>query len=191
MLTPFGWTQQVLSFDIPVLESDPSKTGHILWNLWQGLVATATVGSTSLAYIFYVQWKQGPGPLLYAGLPLSGLHFGPSAGRKQQGVLVMHSGHDDDYAARRFFTPGMPRSWQDGQLLTEAGWDGLMALANGWAMGVMAAYCGGDSQLLIAYPGIVDVTPSNLGGVAFRRVASLRACHYIDKAPELSSEIWP
>lgn len=191
MTTPWGWTQQVLSFDIPGLEAAPDKTAAVLWNYWQGLAATAATRNASLIYITYVQWKSSPAPNIYAGLQLSGLHFGPAAARDRSGVLLLHSGHDDKNACRRFFVPSMPVSWQDGELLTDAGWDGLMALAHGWAMGVLSNYCGGEAQLLHAYPRILPIVPENLGGVAFRRVVSLRVLQYVGKAPDWSSEMWP
>lgn len=191
MLTAFGWTQLEMSFDIPALESDPSKTPAVLWNMWQGVVAAATTDSTQLAYIEYVNWKSGGAAGFYSGLPLFGLHFGRSAPRAHCCTIVQHTGHDDDYSARRVFLAGMPSSWTDGQVLTADGWDAGMALAHAWAMGIMASYCGGDSQLLIAYPHILPVVPENLQGVAFRRVASLRVCHYVAKAPDISLGLWP
>jgi hypothetical protein len=191
MITPFGWTQQDLSFDVPYLGLDPSKIGQVFWALWEFFVATATVRSTSLIYLMYVDHHGAPAPQLYAGLPLSGLQLGATGDRGHQAVVTLHSGEADDWAARRFFVPGMPRSWQADGLLTDTGWDGLMAWVQGVGLGGLGQLTGSEFQLLHSYFGAVDVTPENLLGVAFRTVRYLRLHHHVAKVPDLSLGIWP
>jgi hypothetical protein len=59
-------------------------------------------------------------------------------------------------------------------------------------MGLAADEIGGDLQHIIAYPGIVQPTIENLGGVLFRKVTHLKVMQYPDKAPDgLPSGLWP
>lgn len=186
-----GWTQQDLHVDAPGLNNDHDHSLALGRLLWQGVVATATTANVQLAYAFMVAWHISPLAEPFAPIGARGLRLGRAAPRAHSPVLLLHSGHNDDDAARRVFLYGAPAEWQDGELLTDAGWDNLMPWAYGLAMGVLANFCGGEVQLLHAYPRRVDVVPENLGGVAFRRVSSLRVCQYVDKAPALSSELWP
>jgi len=105
--------------------------------------------------------------------------------------MVLQSGHADDYAGRRFFVPGTPVGWSADGLLTQRGWDSMLTLAYGWMMGASGYSCGGEIQLLHAYPWILTPEAGNLGGVAFRLIHYLRVCQYVDKAPEESRQLWP
>lgn len=191
MQTRFGYTEQTLSFDLIGLGTQPDKTPAVLWALWSLLVAPATVRSTQLAWIEWVAWKQTPLAMPYVGLFAEGRIFERTRSRDQQLVVVLHSGHPDDYAGRRFFLPGTPIGWSDGSMLTRTGFDNGMDMISAWAMGCMAYFCGGEVALLNAYPGVLPPELSNLAGVAFRRVSDLRLCQYVDKAPELSDQLWP
>lgn len=191
MQTPFGWTASVFSFDVFGLENHADKTGAALWAIWAGIVAPATTRQTSLYYIEFVDWKASPLAQVYVGLPLSGRLVRPVGPRSQQGVMILHDDLADDFSGRRFFTPGMPREWCDGELLTDAGWDNLMNLIGGWACGAMGYFGNGQLSLLNAHPHSCDEELGNLGGVGFRLVSSLRVCQYVDKAPTLSTDLWP
>lgn len=189
--TRFGWTEQTLSFDLFGLDTTPALTPNVLWSLWTLLVAPATVRSSSLVWLEWVAWKQVPLAQPYVGPFTTGGIVERTRARDEQLVIVLHSGHADDYAARRFFLPGTPIGWSDGELLTQAGWDNGMNMLNAWAMGALAWYCSGQVSLIHAYPGVLPSTQQNLAGVAFRLVSDLRLCQYVDKAPELSTKLWP
>lgn len=189
--TRFGWTEQTLSFDLLGMGSTPEKTPIALWALWTLLVAPATVRSSTLIWMEWIAWKQLPLAQPYVGPFTEGRLVERTRARDQQLVIVLHSGHTDDYAGRRFFLPGTPIGWSDGELLTQAGYEHGMDMVNAWAMAALAWYCGGTVSLIHAYPGILEPAEGNLGGVAFRLVSDLRLCQYVDKAPDLSSELWP
>lgn len=191
MLGSHGWTQTDLSVDAPDLNGNHDASIAVGARLWRAAVATATTTSTQLAYFLCVIWKLSPFAELGSSLFTSGVHFGSSAPRARSGVLITHTGHADDYAARRTFAFGMPSAWQNGDTLTSAGWDNLLMLAHAQAMGLSAAYLGGGLQLLHMYPNVVPSSVENLTGVGFRRVTAWRVCEYVDKAPDFSDALWP
>lgn len=188
---PQGFTQQELTVDVPVLNGMHDETIALAGALWDAVVAPATTSSVQLLYSDVLIWHEAPLPGIGAGGFRFGRQPGRSASRAHSGVLLFHSGHDDDYAARRMFAYGMPERWTDGELLTEAGWDNLMAWGHALSMGLSAHFAGGTMQLLLMYPGVVESVPENLLGVGFRRVTDIRVCQYVDKAPELSTALWP
>lgn len=187
----FGWTEQTLSFDLFGLGSTPALTPVVLWDLWTLMVAPATVRSSSLVWLEWVAWKSTPLAQPYVGSFTQGRLVHDTRSRDEQLCIVMHSGHADDYAGRRFFLPGTPAGWSDAGVLTPTGWESGMEMLNAWAMGALAWYVGGQVSLIHAYPGVLPSIPENLAGVAFRLVSDLRLCQYVDKAPTLSSELWP
>lgn len=187
----FGYTEQTLSFDLFGCQNTPSLTPVILWDLWTRMVAPATVRSSSLVWLEWVAWHSTPLAMPYVGPFTQGRIVERTRSRDEQLCIVMHSGHADDFAGRRFFLPGTPIGWSEDGVLTQAGWDNGMNMLNAWAMGSLAWYCSGQISLIHAYPGAVDVTTSNLAGVAYRLVSDLRLCQYVDKAPTLSENLWP
>lgn len=189
--TRFGWTEQTLSFDLFGCQNTPALTPVVLWSLWTRLVAPATVRSSSLVWMEWVAWHSTPLAQPYVGPFTQGTIVEGTRSRDEQLVIVMHSGHADDYAGRRFFLPGTSVAWSENGVLTQRGWDNGMNMLNAWAMGALAWYCSGQISLIHAYPGAVDVTTSNLAGVAYRLVSDLRLCQYVDKAPTLSENLWP
>lgn len=189
--TSFGWTQNEIHVNVPAMTDKPDLAPALGWELWRGVVAPATCWSSSVDFMQYVVWHQAPVGLPYVGLENRGTRFETSCSRDQCAVLLLHTGDRDDAAGRRLFLPGMPRTWQADGVLTSRGWDACMELAHGVAMGMNVGTIGAECQLLNAYPGIVPPTVENLGGVGFRRIASLRVCQFVDKAPDQSSAIWP
>lgn len=177
--------------DVPPLNGLHDESVAIASRLWAAIVAPATTINVSLVYSEVIVWKLAPLPELVGSPGYTGLHGGAAAPRDRCAVTVFHTGHPDDFAARRYFHFGMPATWRDGDLISSAGWDNVMAWAQAVAMATAAAFVGGTMQQLLMYPGVVDQTPENLLGVAFRRVSSLRVCHYLDKAPDLSLGLWP
>lgn len=189
--TRFGWTEQTLSFDLFGCQNTPALTPVVLWALWSRLVAPATVRSSSLIWLEWVAWHSTPLAMPYVGPFTQGQIVERTRSRDEQLCIVLHSGHADDYAGRRFFLPGTPIGWSEDGMLTQRGWDNGMNMLNAWAMGALAWYVSGQISLIHAYPGAVDVTTSNLAGVAYRLVSDLRLCQYVDKAPTLSENLWP
>lgn len=187
----FGWTEQTLSFDLFGLSPTPAKTPAVLWALWSLLVAPATVRSSYLVWMEWVAWKSTPLAQPYVGPFTEGRIVERTRSRDEQLCIVMHSGHADDYAGRRFFLPGTPEGWSQDGVLTPHGWESGMTMLNAWAMGALAWWCSGQVSLIHAYPGLLPPTTSNLSGVAFRLVSDLRLCQYVDKAPTLSANLWP
>lgn len=189
--TRFGWTEQTLSFDLLGMNSTPQYIPVALWSLWTLLVAPATVRSSSLVWMEWVYWKAAPLAQPYVGPFTTGRIVEQTRSRDEQLVLVLHSGHADEYAGRRFFLPGTPAGWSEDGVLTTRGYENGMDMVNAWAMAALAWYCGGTVSLIHAYPGLLPSVPENLAGVAFRLVSDIRLCQYVDKAPELSSSLWP
>lgn len=191
MHTPFGWTTSVFTFDIYDLDSDLSKLGACLWAAWNAVVAPATTVRTTLWYLEFVNWHTSPLAQLYVGLPQVGRFVERVGARDEQGVIILHDEKHDELSGRRFFTPGMPAAWAADGMLTDAGWDGLMNLINGWAMGLMGYFVGGSFSLFNVHVGVIDPSLSNPAGAGLRLVHSLRACQYVDKAPDLTVGLWP
>ena len=189
--TDYGDTSQELTVDVPALQGAYEPSWKLGEELWRRAVAPATSGHAELIGYDTVLWKLAPAaiptPVYFCPGGLSGAH-GP---RTQQGCLVLHTGHLDRRARRRFHLPAIPASWHEGGLLTPSG---LRAL-DGWGktmfMGLNGEMWGGPFAWYIAYPEALPATAANGNGVAFRRVAFVRSCWHTAQAPELSQSPWP
>lgn len=187
----FGLTSQVLHFDVPGLNGDIPHTRSLINVLWLSAIAPAITRSVRLDWYEYVIWKSAPLPQIGAPFNSRGNRFDTPARRDDTGVLLLESGHRDDYGSRRLFAAGMPIGWSNSGLLTEAGWDGLMDWAFLITMGMSAYFSGGSLQLLLGYPGFMPPTVENLTGMQFRLATSIRVCQYTDRAPDEGPAIWP
>lgn len=188
--TPFGSTQHELHVDAPGLNGDEQHSLALLPALWAASIATAISFRCRINFFEYVIWKARPLPQIGISDGARGSRFETPAGREESGVLLFHTGHADNYAARRVFAAGMPRNWQSQGLLTERGWDGMMQWAHMMSMGMSSYFNGGQVQLLLAYPGLIPPKPENITGIAFRLVTDIRVCQYTDKAPEGTVAPW-
>jgi hypothetical protein len=193
MRTPFGYMAQDLSVDIKILLSEDSYVPAIGEQLWRAVIATAINHEVHLDLMWYVRWLRGPLALPWPPLgSTNGRQFGAWTPKDETPIVLMHTGHADDYAARRLFAPAAPRTWVEDTILSKRGWDSMMMWAHGIKMGLAADEIGGDLQHIIAYPGIVPASIENPAGVLFRRVTHLKVVQYTDKAPDgLPSGLWP
>lgn len=192
MRTPWGLLAQDLSVDIRILLTKDEYVPAIGLQLWQSTIATAITSSCSLDMMYYVRWHTSPLALPWPpGFSQHGYQTGLPAGKLHCPIVLMHTGHTDNYAAREIVLPSTPLRWQAGGLLSEDGWDSLMQWAFGVRMGLAGEDIGGDLQHIIAYPHIVEPSIDNLAGVLFRKVTHLKVLQYTDKAPDLPSGLWP
>lgn len=192
MRCPWGLMALDLTVDIKILINDVSYYAAIGEHLWRSAIATAITTGVSLDTFFYVRWLAAPLAMpAVPSLSTRGRIHATGAGRGHCPIVLMHSGHADNYAARRITLPATPIAWQEDGILTPRGWDELMAWAQGVRMGLAADDIGGDLQHLIAYPHVVEPTIENLNGVGFRRVTHLKVLQFTDKAPDLPSGLWP
>lgn len=189
--TPWGFTQQEVSVDMPDYSSEKDIVNGVGDLLWQTLIATAICRSCSIDLIMAVRWKQVPLAVPFVPSFSSGRLFQTVSPREESACIQMHTGHTDSYATRRFFLAGIPNNWHSDGLLNDRGWDNVLAHMQGVWMGMSSFFTGSEMQWLIAYPRVVDATISNISGVGFRRVVALRVCHHTEKAPELTTELWP
>lgn len=192
MRAPFGLIAAELTVDIKILINDASYYGTIGESLWSASIATAISTAVSLDLVWFVRWRASPLALPHVpSFARRGRQSGSPIGKAHCPLVVMHTGHSDNYAARRITLPSTPAVWQADGMLTSRGWDSLMAWAQGLRMGLAADDLGGDLQHLIAYPGVVEPTIDNLNGVGFRRVTHLKVLQFTDKAPNFDGGIWP
>jgi len=185
MRTNWGLMTFSLSFDILIDLDDSSYYGIIGGAIWNGAIATAICTTVNLDLIWLYRWRGSgsPFPIVPAGFNRGRL-TGTPANQAKSVHVMMHTGHSDDLGARRLVLPNTPLRFQTDGLLNDRGWDAIMEFAFGFKMGTGGNEIGGDLQHLIAYPGIVDVTPTNLAGVGLRRVTHLKVLQYTDKAPD-------
>jgi len=183
--TNWGRMVQNVDVDIMIDLDDSDYYGIIGGAIWNGAIATAICATVNLELVWLYRWRAAgaPFPTVPAGIN-RGRRFATPTGQAHSAIVMMCTGHPDDYGARRLDLPNTPASWQAGGLLTDRGWDGLMQFAHGFKMGLAGSEIGGDLQHLIAYPGIVDPTPDNLSGTWLRKVTHLKVLQYTDKAPD-------
>lgn len=192
MRTSFGLMNQDLSVDVKIDINDPSYYGKIGESLWNAAIATAISRDVSLDLLWWVRWRSGPLAWPHAPSFFSrGRQGGTPAGKAHSAIVMMHTGHGDEAAVRRITLPSTPLSWQADGMLTDRGWDSLMAWAQGVKMGLAGDELGGDLQHIIAYPHIIPATIENLSGTLFRRVTHLKVLQYTDKAPDFNGGLWP
>lgn len=183
--TNWGRMVQNLSVDILIDLDDGSYYRTIAQSIWTSAIATAICSSCRLELMWLYRWSGAgsPFPMVPDGFP-TGRLVGTPANQARTAIIMQHTGHSDDYAARRLDMPNTPLRWQTDTMLNDRGWDGMMSCAHGLRMGMAGSDIGGDLQHLIAYPNIVDPTVDNLSGTWLRRVTHLKVLQYTDKAPE-------
>jgi len=186
-----GWTSWEISVDAPGMLGTTEMETPLGPLLFQASIATAITSSIDLVYYDYIYHKRSPAVGLGAGGGARGIRSGTPAPRDKSGVLTFGTDHDDKYGRRRHYLYGMPYNWQDGNLLTDRGWDGCMGYAHLLAAGMHSRWIGGDFQHLIAYWNVLPASVPNVFGVAFRYVRSYNVFQYVEKAPELSETLWP
>lgn len=189
--TPFGFTQQEITTDIPELEGLQAETAAWGFKLWQTTIAKAISHDAELEILEYVMWKLPPAVFTAGtGAPAGGSALSGSP-REHSGQLTLHTGHMDKFARRDFYVPRMPNAWQSEGVLNDAGQRGMYGLAAVLAMGFNSLNAGGPLRWLIHYTGVVDAEPSNLLGVAFRAVQFVRVKTYCMPAREGINLLWP
>lgn len=184
MDTPFGETQQTITVNVPQLEGMTEATKRLGPLLWSVLTAPAVSGDVRMYMTWSTSWKVYGAPTPFAGIEGRGNLIATAAARDDTPQMVMLTGHVDDDGRRRLFMPGAPASWSSEGMLTTAGWEGMMAHANGLMLGLATPDLVSGLEWLIAYPNVLEATLGNMPGIAFRRVQHLRVCQHTDKAPE-------
>jgi hypothetical protein len=188
---PTGFSSWEISVDAFNLNGKHDETVALGSRLFNATIATAICTSTRLEYYDYFIYKEAPAPSLTGGAGATGKLFGTPAPRRSSAVVTFNTGHSDSYGRRQHALYGMPYAWQDGTFLTERGWDGVMGYAHLLAMGLQGQHFAGELQHLIAYWHVLPLSVPNFFGVAFRRVTSYNVFQYVEKAPELSTGLWP
>lgn len=180
---PFGETQQTITVNVPQLEGNTEATKRLGSLLWSVLTAPAVVGDVRHYLTWSTAWNAGGLPTPFAGIEGRGNLVGFSASRANTPQIVQLTGHGDSYSKRRLFMGGAPDHWVHDGMLTRAGWEALLPHANGIMLGLATPDLVSGMELLIAYPNVLEASPTNLLGVAFRKVKHLRVCQHTDEAP--------
>lgn len=191
MSTPFGQTQLELCVDVPGLY-DKRKATRLLgpW-LWTMVIAPAITRGVVLDTIWSIVWGHAFIPELDAApIEMRGQHFGSGTPRDDSAQWVLVTGEDPRWN-RRVFLPSVPRSWASGGLLTTSGWENLLEYARAAFMGLQWLAPDPVAQWMVAYPGVVPVSLTNINGVGFRPVKEVRVCWHTDKAPTPPGGPWP
>lgn len=186
-----GWTTWELSVDVPKLNAKIDESIQYGIQFFNATIATAICTSIDLVYFDYFLHKGAAVPGIFGPGEGRGKLFSTPAPRDKSAVISFNTGHMDKWGRRRHFLFGMPFNWQDGNLLTERGWDGAMHYAQLLAISLNAHFIGGDLQHLVAIWNVLPHTLDNPFGVAFRRVTSYNVFQYVDKAPDISEDLWP
>ena len=191
LTTSWGITSQEITLDIPQLDNLIPESFAYAARLWTGAIATAISHNCELSFTEMVRWKSFAFPLVGASGRPQGQRPGAGTERKLSGVISMHSGFTGKYAKRPLYLPNLPIAWQDGGVLSETGRNGLYGLAATLFMGLNEILYTSPTAWLLAFPRLVTATPSNVSGVAFRRVQWIRIHSYCDKAPDTVPIDWP
>lgn len=191
LATSWGVSSQELTLDIPELAGLSAESIALGRRVWSDLIAVAISHVCQLSFLEMVRWKQGPAVILGATGAPAGASFLGGTAFENSGHLMLHTGFTDRFARRNLWVPNMVSTWQADGVLTDAGQRGLYGLAAVLSMGMGIVGIGGPIQWLIAYPDVVDATPANLRGVAFRRVEWIRVMTYCGKAPDEVPLDWP
>lgn len=183
---PWGTTRQILTVEVPGLVGQDAAIKRLGWLLWGITTAPAVVGSVRLTHLSVTTWK-ALGVAVPEPVPeIRGNKIGTASARADSPQLVMMTGHLDDDGKRRWFLPGAPQHWHDGELLNTTGFEELIPHARGIMLGLASPGLGSGIELLIAYPGLLEPNLENMTGTAFRRVTHMRVVHHLDKSPEVS-----
>lgn len=159
--------------------------------VWYGSVALATTTALSVIFTEAVVWKAGPATLLVPASGMAGRIPGPSGTEDSAGVLTLHTDHVDKYARRQLYVPNIPRAWRGNRVLSDTGQQGMYRLAAVMAMGFGLDQFSGPTPMLIHYTDVVERSPSNILGVAFRRVHHIRVHNYCEEPPPDDNLLWP
>jgi hypothetical protein len=186
-----NFTSWEISVDAPGLNGMHDESVALGPEIFSNTIATAICSSIDLVYFDYVIHRLSPIPSIGSGGSKRGRIFGTPAPRIKSACIGFNTGHSDSFGRRQHYLYGMPFNWQDGAMLTERGWDGAMGYAHLLAMGMQKHFIDGNLQHLIAYWGVIPAEVGNFWGVGFRRVTSYNVFQYVDKAPELSENLWP
>lgn len=189
--TPFGVTSQELTLDVPEIADNLAAAHALGRRIWTDLIASAITRRCTLDFQELVRWKISPLPNLGATGGPTGSSNLPATNKFNSGCLVLHTGHTDSFARRRFFLPAMPAVWVVDGSLTPQGMTNLYRFSSIALMSFANAIGGSPMRWLIAYPDVGPVDIGNLRGVAFRTVEYVRVCKYCDKAPDSVPINWP
>lgn len=187
----WGRTSQEITIDAPDLIDQVPASLVWAYKLWDLCIANAISHSCTLDLIELVTWKTWPLPSVGAGGGRSGHLTLPPAHRDESACVMMLTGHGDKWGRRRLFLPDIPRFWQINGVLTEVGMREVYNSVAPLFMATMGPEFDWLYRWLIAYPDIVEPDPSNVRGVAFRRVSHLRVCAYTAKPPDTVPLDWP
>lgn len=186
-----GTVAQELTVDAIGLDPGLEVLSRFAVNLWMGSVALATHVSLFNRFTETVIWKAGPATLLLETGAMRGRIPGQAGTADAAGVLTFHTDHMDSFARRQLYLPNLPRAWRSNRVLSDTGQQGLYRLGAVFAMGCGFDEFSGSFPLLIQYSRVVDPSPSNILGVAFRRVHHVRVHNYCESAPDDDNLLWP
>lgn len=189
--TSWGASSQEITMNVPGFTHDLPPAIALGVFMWRDIISTILTTRVVLDFVEVVRWKISPLPLLgAAGAPAGQIHAQRTS-RENSGVLVLHTGHYDAAARRRFYVPNMPVSWVADRLMTDAGTKALYDFAAIMLGGSSFELPGAPLEWMIPYPDVIAPTLANLRGVAFRRVQYVRVCSFPDKAPDTVPIDWP
>jgi hypothetical protein len=191
LATSWGISSQELTFEIPELTDKIPETFAWFNGLWAGYIARTMNHNCMLSFLEIVRWKSFAFPLVGASGAPAGRRPGPGTARNASGVVMMHTGHQDRYARRKLFLPNLPVAWQNNRVLNGVGISAIYDMCAEIWMGAHEPELETPTMWLLPYPRVLAASPSNVAGVAFRRVHSLRICTYCDNAPDEVPLEWP
>lgn len=189
--TDWGRTGLELTLDCGPLEGKLEETYSFFRLIFQRAIAFAMSARSVLLFGEIVRWRTSPLPLLAPIAGVSGSYTGPVTNRDNTPVMVLHSGHSDAAARQRLYYPHVPLGWVSDRQLNVEGRKQLYRAAAVQFMGLSGLIVGGPYRWLVAHPRVVESTPANLLGVAFREVQYVRVLSYCEKAPDTPSLDWP
>lgn len=191
LATSWGSSSQELTFDVPELDGQPEAQFAFVNRLWRSFIATALSRTCQLSFVELVRWRITPLAQLGAsGGPVGAINL-PAAALEETGVMTLHTGDTDRYARRQLYWPNMPKAWQQNRVLSDPGMNGLYAVSALLFMGMGGGLLTGPITWLLAFPRVVDQTPSNLFGVAFRKVQWVRIHSYCARGVDEVPLNWP
>lgn len=176
-------TQQDLTVDAPSLLNNAAASGRLGYELWPLVMAPAMSDQVELEYLEMMAWKVSAAPSVPQPKLLTGVLPLPPASRDDAACVLLHTGHVDGKARRRFYLPGIPSRWVHDGLLTDEAVARLESLMQAAFMGMERPALLSPLDWLLAYPGLLPKTSTNQRGVAFRRVTHPIVTYHTDRAP--------
>jgi hypothetical protein len=190
--TPFGFTTQDLTLDIPTLPFTLEVMSRFAPSLWSTCFGSASSASVHCSIATVVNWKGTGGFILSVPfVTQSGRVHTTAASQDESGVLILHTGHTDNFARRRIYLAGMPRNWQFQGLLNGTGQSEIYNAVSRMYMAFKGTALANPYRWLIAYPRVVEAGETNLFGVAFRQPEYFRIANHCGKPQEGISLDWP